>query len=153
MAIRKDLSEHIGFGRPEIKYVGWLSAKTGFPTEQPNDEILRLLWVYCSVSVNATRGTHACDICGNPMQSVFTKGAERLRLGSAEIWLFSLEGAIYRAPNLIYHYVADHHYQPPDIFLANLLTMPAPPDERYFARLRRLGIEWEPTLAPNETST
>ena len=30
-------------------------------------------------------------------------------------------GAIYAAPNLIYHYVAEHHYAPPQEFVDALL--------------------------------
>ena len=45
------------------------------------------------------------------------RGDEELRLGSAEIRVFGREEGTYAAPDLIYHYVVDHHYLPPEEFI------------------------------------
>jgi hypothetical protein len=60
-----------------------------------------------------------------------------LALGSAELWVFDAHEQVYRAPNLIYHYVADHHYQPPDVFIQALLTSDSPMTEAYDMRVLR----------------
>lgn len=46
-------------------------------------------------------------------------------LGSAEIRVTGEHGEIYAAPDLIYHYVADHHYKAPDAFVCAVLLAPA----------------------------
>ena len=44
-------------------------------------------------------------------------------LGSAEIRVFGQNGKIYAAPNLIYHYMKDCGYLPPQEFLDELESM------------------------------
>lgn len=41
----------------------------------------------------------------------------KIRLGSAEIRAYSLNGKIYAAPNLIFHYAKAHNYKPPEEFI------------------------------------
>jgi hypothetical protein len=67
-------------------------------------------------------------------------GQERI-IGSAEIRVFGPNGAIYAAPTLIYHYVAEHHYKPPAEFVHAALTSPRPPSDEYRALLERHEIE------------
>jgi hypothetical protein len=38
-------------------------------------------------------------------------------LGSAEAWISDHRGTVYAAPNLIYHYVRDVGYLPPEEFV------------------------------------
>ena len=44
------------------------------------------------------------------------------RLGSAEMTVKGKDGKIYAAPNLIYHYMAAHDYDPPKEFVEALLA-------------------------------
>ena len=69
-------------------------------------------------------------------------GQER-RIGTAEIRVFGPHGAIYAAPTLIYHYVAEHHYKPPAEFVHAALTSPRPPSDDYRALLEQYEIETE----------
>ncbi len=41
-------------------------------------------------------------------------------LGDAEVWVQSPTGRIYAAPNLIYHYIKDVSYLPPEEYLVAL---------------------------------
>jgi hypothetical protein len=61
------------------------------------------------------------------------RGDEQLTIGSAEIRVFGQR--IYAAPTLIYHYVLEHHYQPPNDFVRGLLDGPRPPSDEYRALL------------------
>ena len=65
----------------------------------------------------------------------------RLYLGSAEIRVFGRRGKIYAAPNLLFHYVTAHHYKLPDEFIAALRQAACPPQEKYFARLKAVGLD------------
>jgi len=123
--------------------IGWLGRGRPFPTATPSQEVLDLLWLFCSISVQPTRGFHVCEFClgGGNLYYAERKG-ERLKLGTAEIRVFSGQGHIYAAPNLIYHYVAVHHYRPPDEFLRALREGPRLPNREYFDELAKLGVEW-----------
>ena len=68
------------------------------------------------------------------------RGGEQLMLGTAEIRAYGANGVLYAAPTLIYHYVAKHHYQPPDEFIQAVMTGPRPPGDDYRALLRRFEI-------------
>ena len=145
MAYLEDLSEYSyapGFVRPGTRTVGWLAQRHPFPTAIPDEALLDLLWLYCSISVAQTRGFHKCEFCPAGTISHFERNGQRLLLGTSEIRVFSPEGQAYAAPTLIYHYVAVHHYKPPDEFLRALRAGPQPPSEEYFDALARLNLEW-----------
>lgn len=148
MAYIPDLADYdydSDFARSGTKAVGWLSQRHDFPTASPSDSDLELLWLYGSISVAKQRGGHACEFC--PMGTAFVaeRNGQTLSLSTAEIRVFSNEDVAYAAPGLIYHYVAVHHYKPPEKFLQALRNGPRPPDRRYFERLGALNLGWSKT--------
>jgi hypothetical protein len=147
-----DLSENsrAAFRIPGTKNVGWLSLRHEFPKEVPTDEFLDLLWSYCKISVAQTRGLHECEFCPPNTSNYVVRNEQRLLLGSAEIRAFGLNYVIYAAPTLIYHYVAVHHYKPPDEFVRALSEGPRPFSDAYAARLKKLGLDWHETSSPAE---
>jgi hypothetical protein len=129
---------------PAGNNIGWLGRGHAFPTATPDEETLDLLWLFCSISVMQTRGFHICEFClGGPR--FFERKGQRLRLGTAEMRVFSWDGRIYAAPTLIYHYVSAHHYKPPDEFLDTLRKGPRPPSQEYFDLLAKRKLEWRKT--------
>jgi hypothetical protein len=65
------------------------------------------------------RGYHLCEFCPAPEPLQLELPHQTLMLGSGEIWVPSSDSrCIYAAPDLIHHYMAKHHYAPPDEFLA-----------------------------------
>src|SRR5262245_54271669 len=148
MAYFEDLSDYVyapGGIRPGTKAVGWLAHGHSFPAMTPDEEVLDLLWCYCSISVIQTRGIHDCEFCPSRSACYFERNGQRLFLGTAEIRVFSRDGRIYAAPTLIYHYMAVHHYKPPDEFLHALREGPRPPRQEYFDILAKLNLEWNKT--------
>ncbi len=148
MTYFEDLSDDAyapGFVRPGTKSVGWLARGHAFPTMIPDEETLDLLWLYCSISVVQTRGGHECEFCPIGSARYFERNGQRLLLGTSEIRVFSRDGRIYAAPTLIYHYVAVHHYKPPDEFLRALREGPRPPSQEYFDALAKLNLQWNRT--------
>ncbi len=131
--------------RPDVLNVGWLGRDPSFPTAIPSEETLDLLWGLCWVVVRQTRGFHLCEFCPHQPTKWCLEASRSGRaraLGSAEVRVFSKAGAVYAAPNLIYHYVEAHRYKPPDEFWLALHEGPSPPDEEYLDRLRQLGVDW-----------
>jgi hypothetical protein len=104
--------------------VGWLDAEHEFSKGSVSEPILTRILALCFRPVNQTRGFH---------QSPFLKPAplgypveykrDKMLLGSAEIRVFGKDGKSYAAPNLIYHYVRDCGYLPPQEFLDALESM------------------------------
>lgn len=146
MAYFPDMSDycyhHNGI-RPKTKTVGWLSREHTFEKEMPSQEHLTLLWDFCTVQTMQMRGFHLCELCENPERShlLVQRNGETLSLGSAEIRVFGNDGTIYAAPNLIYHYVRDHGYRPPQSFLTALENSPKPPSQEFFDRLVELDLD------------
>jgi hypothetical protein len=135
-------------GVPGAQNVGWLALGHPFKIAQPQESDLDLLWAHCKVAINATRGLHACDFCSGPSRDCFraSRSNENLMLGYSEIRVIGPSGQSYAAPSLIYHYIRDHHYRPPDSFLSALRTGPTPPSEDYFEALRTRQLTWGSTV-------
>lgn len=76
------------------------------------------------------------------------RNGERLLLGTAEMRVFSRRGGLYAAPTLIYHYVKEHGYKPPNELIEGTVDGAAPPSAEYFDQLARLGLKWRNTSAP-----
>jgi hypothetical protein len=78
---------------------------------------------------------------------VAERHGEMRLLGSAEIRVFSESGAIYAAPDLIYHYMAAHRYKPPEQFVSALRFGPHPFSREYQDRLAAVGLTWREKTA------
>ncbi len=70
---------------------------------------------------------------------IHPRSGERALLGADEILVFGKRGQVYHAPNMLYHYVTVHHYQPPREFVQALKEEPCPPDDEYLDRLKLRG--------------
>jgi hypothetical protein len=128
-------------GRASAKNVGWLDAVHDFTKGAASAGLLEAIWEHCFILVTPTRGLHPCGLCDSS-SNVFERGGTRLLLGSAEIRVFGAEGEVFAAPNLLYHYVAEHQYRPPPAFTQALASGPRPGSEEYKRALEGLGVAW-----------
>jgi hypothetical protein len=109
---------------PAVRNVGWLDVQHAF-TRGPvsPDEAAKLVALAMYKTVQQMRGFHQCPFCDRDELAIRHGGLSTL-LGSAEIWIPSLQaGVYYAAPDLIVHYVQSHGYQPPDPYLAALAEL------------------------------
>jgi hypothetical protein len=131
----KDLSQYDHWGKydvPTTKNVGWLDNEHPFETGITSQSFVEKLWIFCCFSTDHTLGYHECDFCQKPPFGLqVERNGEVLTLGSAEIRVLGQNDTIYAAPNLIYHYVVDHHYLPPAEFIAAVLSSPLPGTPEY----------------------
>lgn len=139
---------------PEVsaQNIGWLAAGVKFPTASPDPQFIERLWRFCKISVGQTRGLHECELCRSRDANVARRNEEELLLGSAEIRVAGIQGRLFAAPNLIYHYVVSHNYSPPAEFVHAVLTGSCPPEDGYFDLLSKLGLTWNDTLVPEKGS-
>jgi len=118
--------EHSPFSlkeKPRPLNVGWLDIKHTFPTDKASKDLLDALFEACSHPVNKMRGFHQCLFCRSHVWAVeVSRGDRTIILGSAEIRVKGKDGKVYAAPDLIFHYVAEHHYKPPTEFVEALLS-------------------------------
>ena len=102
--------------------VGWLDPEHPYERGAVAEQVLSEIFELCSRPVNRTRGYHLCPFCEvKQMGLPVTLGGKRLTLGSAEIRVSTPERT-YAAPDLIFHYIRDHGYKPPDEFVRAVLA-------------------------------
>jgi len=124
--------------------VGWLSSKQPFTTGETSYEFRDLLLRFCRDShvVHIARGFHVCELCNVSSARWYADAKDRYgphttwaSIGDGEVRVFG-KNAIYAAPTLIYHYVFEHSYLPPDGFIDAVLTGPAPESVDYKTLLK-----------------
>ena len=117
----EDLSNSIN-NQNEIEHnifmVGWLDERHIFPKGDIPPSTLEKILALCFNPVRQTRGFHQSPFLNpSPIGYPVEYKGNNMRLGSAEICVKGKNGKIYRAPNLIYHYIKDCRYLPPKDFL------------------------------------
>lgn len=113
--------EYLGATENSAVNVGWLDRRHPFATGKTPTAFVSMLARLCEEPVGMTRGWHSCNLCDERAPqpgptSVTVDGADVL-VGSAEIRVTGADGAVFAAPNMIVHYVADHRYLPPMEFV------------------------------------
>ncbi len=102
--------------------VGWLDRAHAFACGRIEARLVeKLKTMAIEQPAQQARGFSSCEICGLEHVAIEHRGVER-RLGSAEIWIPDalVAGRAFAAPDMIIHYVVDHGYQPPEVFLKSL---------------------------------
>lgn len=125
----EDLSpyQYLKGSKEKALNVGWLAAGHAFPLGNVDNDVLQRIRLLCKIRVNGMRGFHVCDFCKVPpdanagwqwfLNTALKIDGVRVPLGSSEIRVHDKNGAVYAAPNLIHHYIANHGYLPPEEFL------------------------------------
>lgn len=125
---------------PKTLNVGWLDVAYPYPRGDVPGPFLERLWRFCRMPIHMMRGFHTCELeggCSLGLPPEIQRGDEVLRVGFGEIRVFGADEEVYAAPNLIYHYVATHHYLPPEAFVASVLQGPLPGSPAYEALARQ----------------
>lgn len=115
---------------PDVVSIGWLSQTHEYPHGDASAEFgQRLEQLLSSHRVNQMRGYHVCEFCSkSPLTHVLRSG-KQIMLGSAEIWVPSKDKSIiFAAPDLVYHYVTEHGYLPPEGFVSAVMIARESPE-------------------------
>ena len=114
-----DLTPYEDYDRPNhrIFHVGWLEKSEPFETGETPGEVIEMLKRQLPFRVLRTRGWFKCRMCrrGEYLQLDEYKQT----LGGSEIWIENGQ-VTYACPDMIIHYIEDHHYKPPTAFLTAL---------------------------------
>lgn len=130
-------SYRLPFSFDSVQCVGWLDSLHEYTqgdvspsfVERLKAIVLRRTSTFDS-HVNVVRGIHPCNFCGKDI-SVVDGDGRREMLGMSELWL-PFQARYFAAPSLVCHYVAEHHYCPPDSFIQAVLELPL--DEPLFGQ-------------------
>lgn len=125
----------------QVLAVGWLGVFTfrRGPTPARFRELLDELCERIPVS-SRTRGFHRCRMGGCLLR--WWLGNRDRYTGSAEIIVPGQPGVAYRAPTLITHYVAEHRYQPPQVFVDAIMALDSPSGVRWDFIDEAIGEWW-----------
>lgn len=148
MSYFKDLTPYRYFHMPGhgALNVGWIDAERPLPTGDVPANFIHRLEVLSRVRVNQTRGLFACGFCPGRQSGVKKYKAHDgiMHLGSAEIRVIAPDRTLYACPDLLLHYIREHHYLPPQAFVEAVLTGPLPPDPAYFKVIEAIDPDYEP---------
>jgi hypothetical protein len=114
--------------------IGWLNASYPYPTGVVPQDFVRHIELFCSEPLICTFGAAFCSLCGNEeiVKVRLSSGKEFIIYGENEIRILSLgKDKIYAAPDLLLHYVKEHHYRPPQEFIDAVLAAPLPGNTEY----------------------
>lgn len=119
--------------------VGWLQRNRSFSQGGVPEGFLERLLAFCfeQNTVCATAGARRCPLCGESVEPI-TGDEKTAQFGQAEIRVLG-EVDIFAAPTLIYHYVTEHGYRPPDIFIDAVMNGPQPGSPEHRALVKTLN--------------
>jgi len=114
---------------PNLLNIGWLDQEHDFPKKKTDSKILEIIkkMILTERSLNMTRGFHFCEFCeiihpedGCHMPVELECNGENLFLGSGII-IVQCKTHSYAFPNLMHHYISEHNYKPPDVFIQDIM--------------------------------
>ena len=119
--------------------IGWLQRNRQYDQGPVPAGFLEQLLVFCfeQNTVCATTGARRCPLCGESVEPI-TRNGETAHFGRAEIRVLG-EVDIFAAPTLIYHYVDEHGYRPPRVFIDAVMDGPPPGSPEHRALIKTLN--------------
>ena len=123
---------HLGISDNTLN-IGWLGREQPYNRGEVQEDILASLWEFLHYRMLRLRGFHVCEFCTSSHNGPLPieRNYEILHLGTSEIRVIGNNKKIYAAPDLIYHYIAEHSYRPPEEFLEAVEKGPRPSSEEY----------------------
>jgi hypothetical protein len=119
MTYFEDLTPHTYTKHAEevgVVNIGWLEKGHRFPTGPTSKEFQAALQELCEKPIHLHRGFHVCEFCAWKSRDDWSP------IGNGQIRIRDENGLWYVAPTMIYHYVDNHNYQPPDEFIMAVLN-------------------------------
>ena len=115
----EDLTTYEYGAKEDSLNIGWLDKDHLFHKGDVPYAFIEKLWKCLRYPVRICRGFHVCNLCKNPERGVPIaefKGKRR-EVGYYEIRVWGKAGSVYAAPSLIFHYILQHGYKPPQEFI------------------------------------
>lgn len=140
-----DLSANTCFGQWEdvLVSIGWLDSTHGYARGAVPLEVFRALvrLLVDPWQPGVFAGRSPCSLCrfsGGP--GVFVFEGSNVQLGSANLFVPSIDKKVFVAPSLVAHYIDAHAYMPPEEFQAAVVRCPPMGSLSYRKALLERGI-------------
>lgn len=133
----KDLTKYEYTTKEDSLNIGWLEKGHLFDEGDVPKEFVEKLWKYLRYPVCVCRGFHVCDFCENQKTEVPIvkfKGKRR-EVGYYEIRVWGKAGSVYAAPSLIFHYIVQHGYKPPQEFIDAVMESEEADSDEYYQKV------------------
>lgn len=113
---------------PGVLCVGWIDVFHDYSIGDTPSELIEKIKTLAvcrsrtfEIQVNVVRGLRPCPFCGREIYLVMQSG-QKLMLGMSELW-FPTAGGWLAAPSLVIHYIENHRYLPPPVFLQAVCSL------------------------------
>lgn len=117
--------------------VGWLNPDNDYPQGSVDGNVIAYLTSLCSSSRTFSATHKTCVLCDNPPSLLVVDFKDKtVTLGQGTILVFSRQGRVYQAPDMIVHYISVHGYQPPHEFIDAVLTSPPAESNQAYEEMR-----------------
>jgi hypothetical protein len=122
MSYFADLTPHTytPTGGEKVVNTGWLDISQPFERGETSAEFCKALQALCEHPIILHRGFHECQFCPAEGGRVWPPSHPQ-RLGNGQIRVRSADGVWYAAPVMVHHYVVEHRYRPPAVFIEAVL--------------------------------
>lgn len=133
----KDLTKYEYTTSEDSLNIGWLEKGHLSDKGDVPEEFVEKLWKHLRYPVRVCRGFHVCDFCENPERGVPIaefKGKRR-EVGYYEIRVWGKAGSVYAAPSLIFHYILQHGYKPPQEFIDAVMESEEADSDEYYKKV------------------
>lgn len=144
MTYFKDLTPYTYSQADQSLNVGWLSASEEFAIGETPFEFKEKLRQFCLDEnvIKIMRGFQECEFCGLSstdwarMHPSYGENSKWMSIGNGEIRVGG-RSAVFASPVLIYHYVAEHQYMPPQEFIDAVLFGSQPGTPEYLSLIEK----------------
>jgi hypothetical protein len=110
-----------------VKNIGWLDSNRKYSVGKVAPDFLPKLGsiiigtAKCNAQVNRMRSTSPCRLSDCDIQEIECHGSKEC-LGASEVWVpLGDNGMFYAAPSMVYHYIEEHDYLPPEGFISAVM--------------------------------
>ena len=142
MTYFKDLTPYTYTQVDQSLNIGWLSVSEEYVIGETSLEFKEKLRQFCLDEnvIKIMRGFQECEFCGLSSTDwarthpSYGENSKWMSIGDGEIRVIG-DGVIYAAPALIYHYIVEHQYQPPQEFIDAVLNGRQPDSSEHIALL------------------
>jgi hypothetical protein len=108
-------------GNLKVLNVGWLDSAHLFLQGDTSSEFREMLGSLCGRPIHLHRGFHDCDFCRTADVRQQENWKKWANIGNGQIRVLGLDEIWYAAPTMIHHYVIEHRYLPPAMFIEAVL--------------------------------
>jgi len=127
--------------------IGWLERGQDYQRGEVSEEFSNKLQslLVRPFQPSMKMGWHTCDLChkieDGPLFVTFQ--GKSVKMGISNLFVPAVD-KVFVSPSLIVHYILEHNYKPPDVFIEAVRSCPEMLSLEYFRQLVASGMKVDP---------